>query len=159
MRDDEAFLWIVEAERDGLRDIAAGSDAQFIDASDEERGTETPPFCFRLVSRSGGAKVEVFPDGAYSTYVGVGECGWIEVFTSPKYPQRGVDAVLDIVNAVVVGRVKERVWRDEATGAPVDSHLYIKWHPEDGWHLIGRLNRPLFRRYDEELLYPPYRSP
>lgn len=154
--DDEVFRQIVEGVRQGLERLAANHDASFIDASDEIRQPEAPPYCFRVFPAAVGATpIEVLPDSG-STYISAGECGWIEVPTSPRHPRQGVDSVLAIAEAIAAGRVKERIWRDKATGKPTDSHLRIMYEPGGKWHLTGRVNRPLLRGPDEEITYLPY---
>lgn len=155
--DDEVFRQIVDAVRQGLERLAANHDAAFIDASDEISQPEAPPYCFRILPVAvGAAPIEVLPDSEYSTYISAGECGWIEVPTSPRHPREGVDWVIGIAEAIAAGRVQERIWRDKATGKPTASHLRIMYEPEGQWHTIGRVNRPLFRGPDEKITYVPY---
>lgn len=159
---EEAFQLIVTGVRDGLHAIAARNHAEFVDASSGPKAPEAPPFVFRLVPPStGGAPVEVMPDNADSTYISVGQGGWIEVFTSPRDPEKGVSEVLKIVEAVAAGRLKERIWKRKRTGERVNSLLHIQYSPDGPWRLIGEVSRPLplvrTVLYDEESIdYAPY---
>lgn len=83
------------------------------------------------------------PDHAYSTYIGVGVGGWIEVFTSPKDPTGGVATVLELVEAMVAGRLRERVWWRKGAETRVSSLLYIQLESGGRWRTTGRMNRPL----------------
>ena len=144
--------------------MATDNEAEFVDASSESRPDGAPALVYRLLPTvEGAARIEVMPDDAYYTYIDVGEGGWVEVFTSPKSPQEGAEEVLQIVSAVVAGRLRETVWDRKETGERVNSLLHIQYEPGGPWHLIGEVSRPLplLRRwrYDErQIEYRPYRA-
>jgi hypothetical protein len=159
---EEAFEVMVVGVREGLEEIAARNLAEFVDASSEPKASGAPPFVFRVVPRSsGGASIEVMPDNADSTYISVGQGGWIEVFTSPRDPEKGVSEVLKIVEAVAAGRLREQIWKRKRTGERVNSLLHIQYSPDESWRLVGEVSRPppILRAflYDEESVeYAPY---
>lgn len=161
MLEDAPFSETIDAIRARLIGIASAHGATFVDSSDEERPDGAPPFLFRLVPPSSqAAAVEVMPDDPWSTYIGVGS-GSIEVFMRPKNPEPGVEDVISIVEAVVAGRLRERVWRRKGNRSMVNSLLHIQLTAEDQWRVIGEISRPLpiIRRwlYDEEVIhYAPY---
>ena len=164
VEDSEAHRLIVTRVRAGLERMALEHEAEFVDASADARPDGAPALAYRLVPRAeGAARLEVLPDDAYSTYIDVGEGGWIEVFTNPKSPETDADEVLRVVSAVVAGRLRETVWTKKKSRAHVDSLLHIQYESGGPWRLIGEVGRPLplLRRwlYDErQIEYRPYRQ-
>jgi hypothetical protein len=142
--------------------VAAGATLQE-DTADLNRGGILSPM-FRLSSATRGTgKIEVMPEGAWSIYIAVGEKGFIEVFASSEKPARGVRSAIAIVEAIVAGRLKERVWRSRRSGRVVGSALRIRYEPDARWRVIGRVGAvaPLIGRllYRCEVIhYRPFRN-
>ena len=161
---DTAFAQIVDGVRSGLQDIAVRTGARFTDASLDEKDPGAPPYVFRLDPLAPtAAAVEVMPDSAYSVYIAVGRGGYIEVMTSPKRPDAGVEDTLKLVEAIAAGRIRERVWRRKKTGEWVDSLLHVQEQLDGPWRLVGEIGRPLpvlrrWRYEQEHIEYRSYRS-
>jgi hypothetical protein len=158
---EAAATLILETMRSRLLDVAASTGATFVDESFESKAKGAPEFCFRLLPLNPrAAALEVSPERADSIYIGVGRRGWIEVFASPRKPAQSVEDAIQIVDAIVAGRVTERFWTRKRTGNVVESLVHIQ-RPDGRWKAIGYVGQPppgirkLF--YDETLIeYEPY---
>ena len=159
---EAAFDTIVSGVVAKLREIAEANDATLGEVPPTELAHGGPGLGFRLrPHRPDAAQVSVLPDDAHSIYMCIGRAGWVELLASPRDPNRAVEDVAKLLDAVVAGGVKETLWRRKRSDEIANSLLHIQYGPGGRWHLNGEVSRPLplVRRllYVEEVIrYKPY---
>lgn len=161
MDEESAFATIVEGVLAHLKDVADRTDASLIEVPTDELPRGGPAVSYRLEpANADAAPLAVSPDDAYTTYLMIGRAGEVLVLTSPKDPEGGISGVIEMVDAVVAGRVRERLWKWRRTGQLANSLLYVQ-QPEGNWRVTGEVSRPLpllrALLYEEEAIaYAPY---
>ena len=155
MTDEEAHAQLLEQLRSRLA-VLATDHATALRETEDSAGWYSPGTSLVLEPAAPGAtRVVVFPEDAYTTWVEFGRDVRVEIATDPGQVPQAVESVLAVVEAIVAGRVRYRLWYARSGSRLLGREAWLQLAVDGPWvrshtdgQVPGRLTRHRYRAED-----------